>query len=153
MSIRMASLIATAFVTAALCCATAAIAQQESKTPVRESDYSVARESNLRGTVVKYTASSATPPAGAHVELQTSSGVVDVHLGNAHLLAASHLSLEPGDSVTVVGESLPLGGGTFYAARIIQKGSVAVALRSKHGMPLLMAPRSTNGQQAAVGAR
>ncbi len=99
-----------------------------------------------------YTAASATPPAGAHVELRTSSGVVDVHLGNAHLLTANHLSLEPGDSVTIVGENLPLGDGTFYAARVIQKGSLSVTLRSKNGIPLLVTPRNSSGQSAA-GAR
>jgi hypothetical protein len=143
--------IATLFAAAALCCATAALAQQ-SKIPTRENEYSVARESNLRGTVVQYTATSATPPAGAHVELQTSSGVVDVHLGNAHLLTANHLSLEPGDSVTIMGENLSLGDGTFYAARVIQKGSLSVTLRSKNGVPLLVTPRNSSGQSAA-GAR
>jgi hypothetical protein len=146
--------IATLFAAAALCCSTAALAQEQLKTATaRDSDYSVARESNLHGTVVKYTAMSATAPAGAHVELQTSSGVVDVHLGNAHLLSANHLSLDPGDSVTIVGENLPFGGGTFYAARVIHKGALSVTLRSKNGIPLLLTPRNTNGQQPAAGAR
>src|SRR5271156_2392216 len=111
MFIRIATLLAAA----ALSCATAALAQeQQLKTPTRTDVYTVARESNLQGKVVKYTADSATTvaPAGANVELQTSSGIVSVHLGNARLLTANHLSLEPGDSVTVVGESMPFGERT-----------------------------------------
>jgi hypothetical protein len=150
---RMANLFATAFAAAALCCATAALAQQQSKTTTpRANDYSIARESRLQGTVAKYTATSTTPPVGATVELQTSSGAVNVHLGNARLLTANHLSLEAGDSVTVVGENVPFNGGTYFAARVIQKGTLSVTLRSKNGMPLLLTPRTANGQQPA-GAR
>jgi hypothetical protein len=138
---------------AALCCSTAAFAQQLSKTPTHQNDYSVAHESTLKGTVVKYTATSTTAPVGARVELQTSSGIVDVHLGNARLLTANHLSLEAGDSVSIVGEYLPFGGGSFYAARVIAKGLISVTLRSKNGIPLLVSPRTTGGQQPAAGAR
>jgi len=144
---------ATLFAMAALFCSTVALAQQQSKTTVNEDVYSSARESNLRGTVVKYTAKSATPPAGAQVELQTASGLVNVHLGNARLLTASHLSLETGDSVTVVGENLVVPSGTVFAARVIQKGSLAITLRSKNGVPLVTSPRSANVQRTAVGAR
>jgi hypothetical protein len=138
---------------AVLCCSTAQPAEEQSKTPTRENVYSVARESNLRGTVVKYTAASATPPAGAQLELQTASGVVTVHLGNARLLSASHLALETGDSVTVVGESLLVPSGTVFAARVIQKGSLAVTLRSPKGVPLVRSPRRANVQETSAGAR
>jgi hypothetical protein len=144
---------ATLFATAALFCSTVALAQQQLKTTLKEDVYSAARESNLQGTVVKYSANSTTPPAGAQVELQTASGLINVHLGNARLLTASHLSLETGDTVTVVGENLLVPSGTVFAARVIQKGSLAVTLRSKSGVPLVMSPRNANVQQPAVGAR
>jgi hypothetical protein len=152
MFIRIATLVAVA----ALCCATAALAQeQQSKTPTRTDVYTVARESNLQGKVVKYTADSATTtaPAGANVELQTASGVVNVHLGNARLLTANHLSLEPGDAVTIVGETLQYGEGTVFAARIIQKGTLSVTVRSKNGIPLKPTSRIANAQESAAGAR
>jgi len=148
--------IATLFATAALCCATAALAQeQQLKTPARTDVYSIARESNLQGKVVKYTADSSTTvaPAGANVELQTSSGIVSVHLGNARLLTANHLSLEPGDAVTIVGETLPYGAGTVFAARIIQKGTLSVTVRSKNGIPLKPTSHSGNAQESVAGAR
>ena len=77
-----------------------------------------------------------------------------MHLGNARLLTANHLALEAGDSITIVGENLPFGGGTVYAARVIKKGSNSVTLRSKNGMPLLVTQRTTDGQLSTpVGAR
>jgi hypothetical protein len=148
---------ATLFATAALCCATAALAQeQQSKTtPTRANEYSVARESNLQGKVVKYIPDSvtSTAPAGANVELETSSGIVNVHLGNARLLTANHLSLEPGDAVTIVGETLPYGEGTVFAARIIQKGTLSVTVRSKNGIPLKPTSHSGNAEPSPAGAR
>src|SRR5229473_5936240 len=80
--------------------------------------YSVSRESFLLGTVVKFESASSTLPMGAHLVLQTSSGQVDVHLGNAKVLKAGHLELNPGDSLRIVGEPLALGDSTYFAARI-----------------------------------
>jgi hypothetical protein len=80
------------------------------------------------------------------------SGQVDVHLGNAKLLEANHLTLNAGDSVRIVGENVVLGdGSTFFAARIIQKGTQALALRSVRGFPLRpMAMNSANKQGGAL---
>jgi hypothetical protein len=150
----MLTRVITLFASAVLCCSTAALAQEQTKTPVHVNDYSVARESALQGKVVAYSATSATAPIGAHVKVQTSSGLIDVHLGNAHLLTQNKLSLQPGDSVTVVGENIPFGSGTVFAARVITKGTTSVTLRSKNGSPLLMTPRSVSGQlPAPAGAR
>lgn len=151
---RVNPLFATLFVAAALCCSAATPAQEPLKAPVHQNDYSVTRENTLQGKVVSYSATSAKAPVGAHVELQTASGLIDVHLGNARLLTANHLALEAGDSITIVGENLPFGGGTVYAARVIKKGSNSVTLRSKNGMPLLVTQRTTDGQLSTpVGAR
>ncbi len=139
---------------AALCWATAARAQEATKTPVRENSYSVARESAVQGKVVAYSPTSTTAPMGAHVTMQTASGLVDVHLGNAHLLTQNKLALAPGDAISVVGENVPFGSGTVFAARVITKGTTSVTLRSKNGMPLLMTPRSAGGQlPTPAGAR
>jgi hypothetical protein len=95
--------------------------------------YSVSRESFLLGTVVKFDSASSTLPMGAHLILQTSSGQVDVHLGNAKVLEAAHLALNPGDSVGIAGETLALGDTTYFAARMVQKGTQAVAVRNTRG--------------------
>jgi len=95
--------------------------------------YNVSREVFLLGTVVKFESASSTLPMGAHLILQTSSGPIDVHLGNARVLQAGHLELNPGDSLRIVGEPLALGDSTYFAARIVQKGAQAVAVRNTKG--------------------
>jgi hypothetical protein len=102
----------------------------------RNLSYSVSRETVLKGTVVKYTEAASVAPLGAHVTVETASGAVDVHIGNAKLLQNNHFTLAAGDSVKVVGESLPYGSGTQFFARLIEKGSQSIAVRGTRGFPL-----------------
>lgn len=105
--------------------------------------YNVERETTLIGTVQAYTPGAQTAPLGAHVTLQTSGGVVDVHLGDARLLAASHFNIQSGDALRIIGENVAFGKGTQFVARIIQKGTQVLAVRSVRGIPLsYMAPRA-----------
>jgi hypothetical protein len=87
---------------------------------------------------------------GAHVILQTASGQVDVHLGNAKVLQAGHLMLNPGDSVRIAGEPLTLGDSTYFAARIVQKGMQAVAVRNTKGFLTTPASLMTPEQKEAL---
>ena len=112
--------------------------------------YNATREISLVGTVVKYETSSAVPPMGAHATIQTASGQVDVHLGNAKVLEANHLALNVGDNVRIVGEPMALGEGTYFAARIVQKGAQAVAVRNSKGFPLSPASTLTPAQKEAL---
>jgi hypothetical protein len=112
--------------------------------------YDVARENVLQGTVVAYTTSSTTPPIGAHVTLRTSSGVVDVHIGNSKLLDANKMTLQPGEAVKITGETVAFGDSTIFAARVIQKGSQSVTLRSTHGAPLIALASKSAVQQGGV---
>ena len=112
--------------------------------------YNATREVSLVGTVVKYETSSPVPPMGAHVTLQTTSGQVDVHLGNAKVLEANHFVLNAGDNVRIVGEPMALGEGTYFAARIVQKGTQAVAVRNSKGFPLTPASTLTPQQREAL---
>jgi hypothetical protein len=112
--------------------------------------YDVARESVLQGTVVAYTTSSTAPPIGAHVTLRTSSGVVDVHIGNAKLLDANKMTLQPGEAIKITGETVAFGDSTVFAARVIQKGSQTVAVRSTHGAPLIVLASKGAVQQGGV---
>jgi hypothetical protein len=88
---------------------------QQKPAPVPHSitSYQLSRETALQGAVISFTTSSQVSPAGAHVTIQTASGEVDVHLGNANLLAASHFTLRPGDTVRVVGETITLLANHF----------------------------------------
>ena len=112
--------------------------------------YDVGRETALEGKVVQYTEASTAPPLGAHVTVQTGTGVVDVHLGNAHLLTANHLTLSSGDTVRIVGENLAYGNGTQFVARVVQKGNQVLTVRSMRGFPL--SPTGKLAQRSEGGA-
>jgi hypothetical protein len=113
--------------------------------------YNVSREVQLVGTVTKFDPASSTPPIGAHILVQTTSGAVDVHLGNAKMLEANHLTLNAGDNVRVIGEPLALGNSTFFAARIVQKGAQAVVLRNPKGF--LISPGASPSPAQAQALR
>jgi hypothetical protein len=125
-------------------CLSAAAQQSATSSAPRPQSYDLSREVFLVGAVVKFDPASATPPMGAHVLLQTSSGQVDVHLGNAQLLKANHFELNAGDNVRIVGEPMASGEATIFAARIVQKGTQAVVVRSTRGF--LLKPASTLSQ-------
>jgi len=110
--------------------------------PARQA-YSLARETAVQGTVVSYTAASKTPPLGAHVVVQTASGLVDVHAGSDAFLRANHFTLVAGESVRIIGETLPNSQGTVFVARVIQKGNQSLAVRSATGALLRPAPEQT----------
>jgi hypothetical protein len=120
-------------------------AQQAKQSDLRQlQSYDAGREVQLVGTVVKYDTASSVPPMGAHILVQTASGQVDVHLGNAKVLVANHLALNAGDSIRIVGEPMALGDSTYFAARIVQKGTQAVAVRNTKGF--LVTPASALSQ-------
>ena len=114
--------------------------------------YDTNRETTLVGMVQAYTPAAQTPPLAAHVTLQTSSGLVDVHLGDARLLAANHFAIQSGDWLRIIGESVAYGKGTQFVARIVQKGTQSLAVRSVRGIPLsYMAPRNAAQAKAQGG--
>lgn len=125
-------------------------AQQGTQPVAQLRSYDINRESFLVGTVVKFDSASSTPPIGAHLILETSTGQVDVHLGNAKVLQAGHLSLNPGDTVRIVGEPLALGDTTYFAARIVQKGAQVVAVRNTRGFLATPASLMTPAEKEAL---
>ena len=115
--------------------------------------YSASREVSLVGTVVKYDTASSRPPMGAHVLVESASGQVDVHIGSAKFLEANHLQLNAGDNVRIVGEPMALGSGTYFAARIVQKGTQAVAVRNARGFLICSTPLTAAEAEALRGVR
>jgi hypothetical protein len=131
--------------------AVSAMAQQKAQgAPQQMRAYDISREVSLQGTVVSFTENSSAPPLGPHVAVQTASGQVDVHLGDARLLKANHLSLAAGDSIRIVGENVPNETGTQFFARIIQKGSQTLTLRSTRGFPLRPAPKAGKAEAGVL---
>lgn len=132
----------------------AAWAQQLANRPrqatMRTLAYDAATETVVEGTVVSYTAESATPPMGAHFILQTAAGALDVHLGAASFLQANHFSLATGDSVKILGARSDTRQGTVLLARVIQKAGQSLVLRTAKGAPLSLVRTRTPG---ALNAR
>ena len=125
------------------------LATRPQNAAARSLAYDAARETTIEGAVVSYTAEAATPPISAHLVLQTSSGVLDVHLGSASYLAANHFFVAKGDSVRVVGVSSATRHGSVFLVRIIQKGQQSLALRTAKGAPLSLAGARALGLQKA----
>ncbi len=132
------------------------LAERPRQAATRSFAYNATQETMIEGTVLSYSAESATPPMGAHVALQTASGTMDVHLGATSYLEANHFSLAKGDSVRVVGVNSATRQGSVFLVRVIQKGGQSLALRTARGTPLSrVGARSLGVQQTQqqVGAR
>jgi len=112
------------------------LGERPRKAATRSLAYNATQETMIEGTVLSYSAESATPPTGAHVVLQTASGAIDVHLGAASYLEANHFSLAKGDSMKVVGVNSATRQGSVFLVRVIQKGGQSLALRTAKGAPL-----------------
>jgi hypothetical protein len=136
-----------------LFCGMASAQSQQQKIQVPSQglrSYSISRETVVEGKVVEFTAASKVAPLGPHVTVQTGAGMVDVHLGNAQLLAANNFTLSTGDTVRIVGENVAYGSGMQFLARIVQKGNQVLAVRSARGLPL--SPMAKLGQRSEGGA-
>jgi hypothetical protein len=116
--------------------ATASVVSAQQNAVSRAAVYDSTREVTLVGTVVSYQPSVDKPPLGAHVVVTTSAGNIDVHLGDARFLAANKFQIQSGDSIRIIGENVAYAGGTQFLARVIQKGTQALMLRSVRGTPL-----------------
>ena len=140
-AIALATVLATASVNAQT-------SQQASQAPPADaSQYQIGREVTLVGTVSSVVENSKTGPLGTHVMVQTPSGLVDVHIGSAKYLEMNKLNLKSGDSVRILGENFTVGADTVFYARIVQDGTMAIAVRSTKGMPLW-----NNGTRLATNA-
>ena len=113
-------------------------AQQQAAVAQANMTYDASRENTLVGKVLSYTAESSVPPIGAHVSIQTASGIVDVHIGSAKLLEQKRFTLSAGDSVRITGEVMAVGESSTFAARIIENGTQSVTVRNSKGQVLQM---------------
>ena len=134
-----------------LSCYTAMGQEKPAQTPVRSSGYDLNREGTLVGTVIAYTEASTKPPLGAHVTLQTAGGVVDVHLGDARLLKANHFDIRAGDTLRIIGENVASRNASIFLARIVQKGTQALAVRSERGIPARYAAPKNSAESKPQG--
>jgi hypothetical protein len=125
------------------------LAERPRQAAMRNLAYDATQETVVEGTVLSYTAESATPPIGAHFLLQAAAGAIDVHLGAAGFLQANNFSLATGDSVRVVGVKSDTRQGAVFLVRVIQKGGQSLVLRTADGAPLFVARTRALGAQKA----
>jgi hypothetical protein len=98
--------------------------------------YNPATEVELKG-VVKEVRDFACPESehgmGAHLMLQTASGVIQVHVAPSQLMRSRHLSFAPGEQITVVGSEIRVFDRYDVLAREIRRGNETVVLRDQYG--------------------
>jgi hypothetical protein len=133
-----------------LICSSIVSGQQKVQTAGQKSPvYDSSREVSVQGLVISFTETSTAAPFGPRVRLQTSSGVLDIHVGNARLLESNHFTLVAGDEIRVIGENVSIGSsGSQFVARMIQKGNQTLLVRSPQGFPLRPASQSTDQKEA-----
>ncbi|MGH9685422.1 MAG: hypothetical protein ACRD4S_17645 [Candidatus Acidiferrales bacterium] len=110
--------------------------------------YDLSKEIKLHGTIEKIDNSGDTAPLGTHLQIETSQGIVDAHLGMLNLASRKALGLSQGESVTITGMMENLGGNSVLLARILQTSSNIFVLRTRTGLPvrsLLLHGRSSTG--------
>jgi hypothetical protein len=73
--------------------------------------------------------------AGVHLDLKTSDGVLDVHLGPARYVEAQPMKLTKGDAGEVTGSQITLAGKPAIVAQTVKKGGAILILRDASGTP------------------
>ncbi len=98
--------------------------------------YVLEREVTLLGTVAAYSYPDSSLPYASHLVLRTSTGLVDIDLGDPRFLAANQFVIHLGNSLRIIGETVDVHGSSHFLARIVQHGTTALAVRSPRGFPL-----------------
>jgi hypothetical protein len=73
---------------------------------------------------------------GAHLTLKTATETIDVHLGPAAMLEAKNVTIASGDTLTILGSRIMLGGTPVVLAKEITRGDESWTLRDPAGFPL-----------------
>ncbi len=118
------------------CCAllaASAMAQRSAAVKPVAGSYDIANDVSVQGTVLNYTEKSAALPIGTHLLVQTASGNVDVHLGDARLLHLANLKIALGANVRLIGQPKQIGANSVFLARLVQVGTKVLAVRSEQG--------------------
>jgi hypothetical protein len=111
----------------------ATAAARQTVIATRPMAYVASRETVVQGTIVKYEETSKATPIGAHAQVQTAAGVIDVHLGPSSYLRNNHFSLASGDAVRITGAQTTTRHGSVLLARSVQRGSDTIVVRSARG--------------------
>ncbi len=103
--------------------------------------YDLTKEVKVVGTIQKIDTAGDSLPLGTHILVQTLQGVVDAHLGLGQAANPSHLGIEEGQSVTLVGMMETVGSGQVLLTRLLTTSNHIFVLRNEHGIPVRGIPR------------
>ncbi len=98
--------------------------------------YSAAAEVQLKGVVRdvrEFVCPESEHEMGAHLMLQTDTGVMEVHLLPSHLMRSRNVSFAPGDRITVVGSEVRVFDRHDVIAREILRDDEKIVLRDQQG--------------------
>jgi hypothetical protein len=100
--------------------------------------FNTQKEERLTGEIreIKNYSCPVTGTVGAHLELQTSEGPIEVHVAAARFLQQYGIEFRPGQTVEMVGVRGTLEGRPAFLPRIIMVGNVTYYLRDNTGKPL-----------------
>lgn len=73
---------------------------------------------------------------GAHLTFETAAETIDVHLGPVAMLEKKNVTIACGDTLTILGSRITLGGTPVLLAREITRGDETWTLRDPAGFPL-----------------
>jgi len=102
--------------------------------------YDPAKETVIKGTVTEvsdFACPVSEGEIGAHLMLQTASGVVQVHLAPARIMRGQKLSFARGDQLEVVGSHVRMFGQSDLIAREITRGNETLVFRDPKGKLLI----------------
>lgn len=103
--------------------------------------YNPATETTLKGTVTEvrdFACPVSEGEIGTHLMLQTSDGVVQVHLAPGRIMRSHKLSFSVGNQLTVVGSKVKLLGKEDVIAREITRANESFVFRDRVGNSMLV---------------
>ena len=110
--------------------------------------YDITKEIKVQGTVYEIESPASTSGIGLRIQVQSSDGTVEVHLGGSPSLTPDAYGLTLGQKVTVMGMMAKVGGSSMLLARILTTPTRIFILRNEHGIPIRTSmPRGTGASE------
>lgn len=73
---------------------------------------------------------------GVHLQVETSKGIIPVHLGPAWYIQNQEIVIKPEDKVEIKGSKINFAGESVIIAAQVKKGNMTLVLRSEDGFPV-----------------
>ncbi|MGH9757552.1 MAG: hypothetical protein ACRD4M_07420 [Candidatus Acidiferrales bacterium] len=117
--------------------------------------YDLSREIVVQGNIQKIDTAGDRVPMGAHLLVETSTGLVDAHLGTLNAASLKLLGLYNGEAVSLTGITESENGNSVMLVRILNVAGRNFTLRNKNGLPLKsLVPRvASTDRTIAKGGR